>query len=184
MASTDLPLALILSLCLRHAPRAFRSALLLMLNYSWVYAVYVVLPRDWLTAHITPIHKGHGAPPRHLAKSYRPISLTSTPVKLLERMLLARLVPFLENRKFFSRFQSGFRAGHSTLDQLSASLTASKAHSHHNAMFPLPSSILWPLLTLFGTLLSSINCSSLTSVFERGIGSVPFFPTASFTWSC
>jgi hypothetical protein len=101
-------------LFLRHSPPAFRSVLLLLLNLSWSHGV---LPQSWLRAHVCPIYKGHGAA-YNLPKSYRPISLTSVLVKLLERMLLARLVPFLGNRNFFSRFQSGFRAGHSTLDQI------------------------------------------------------------------
>jgi len=33
-------------------------------------------------------------------------------------MIANRLVPFLEARQFFSHFQAGFRAGHSTTDQL------------------------------------------------------------------
>src|ERR1019366_2825945 len=75
------------------------------------------LPKSWLRAHVCPIFKGRGSPP-NLPKPYRPISLTSVLVKLLERMLLARLLRFVEGRNFFSRFQSGFRSGHSTLDQI------------------------------------------------------------------
>ena len=95
-------------------PPAFRSVLLLLLNHSWSTGE---LPKSWLRAHVCPIFKGRGSPP-NLPKSYRPISLTSVLVKLLERMLLARLLRFLEGRNFFSRFQSGFRSGHSTLDQI------------------------------------------------------------------
>ena len=64
-----------------------------------------------------PIHKGK-AYPRNLAQSYRPISLTSCLAKLFERMILARLVAFLDSTDFFSRSQSGFRKNHSTLDQI------------------------------------------------------------------
>ena len=102
------------SLFLRHSPPSFRSVLLLLLNHSWTTGV---LPKSWLQANVCPIFKGRGSPP-NLPKSYRPISLTSVLVKLLERMLLARLLRFLEGRNFFSRFQSGFRSGHSTLDQI------------------------------------------------------------------
>ena len=101
-------------LFLHHSPPAFRSVLLLLLNHSWSTGG---LPKSWLRAHVCPIFKGRGSPP-NLPKSYRPISLTSVLVKLLERMLLARLLRFLEGRNFFSRFQSGFRSGHSTLDQI------------------------------------------------------------------
>jgi hypothetical protein len=74
-----------------------------------------VLPTDWLSANVCAIYKKHRAP-KNLPKSYRPISLTSALVKLFERMILTRLVAFLDARCFFSRFQSGFRKNHSTLD--------------------------------------------------------------------
>jgi Reverse transcriptase (RNA-dependent DNA polymerase) len=81
-------------------------------NYSWLNGV---LPSDWLLANVCVIYKRHRAP-RHLPKSYRPISLTSALVKLFERMILTRLIAFLDSRNFFSPFQSGFRKNHSTLD--------------------------------------------------------------------
>ena len=101
-------------LLLCHAPVAFREVLLYLLNFSWRCGV---LPQDWRRADVFPIYKGKGAP-MEIPKSYRPISLTCSLVKLLERLLLRRLVPFLESRKFFNRFQAGFRRDHSTVDQL------------------------------------------------------------------
>lgn len=101
-------------LLLRHAPAEWRAVLLTLLNYSWRHGV---LPESWRSADVFPIFKGKDADPS-LAKSYRPISLTCSLVKLLERLLLHRLVPYLEQKGFFNRFQSGFRREHSTLDQL------------------------------------------------------------------
>ena len=101
-------------LLLRHAPPAFREVLLYLMNFSWRCGY---LPQEWRRADVFPIYKGKGAP-LELPKSYRPISLTCSHVKLLERLLLHRLVPFLESRSFFNKFQAGFRRDHSTVDQL------------------------------------------------------------------
>jgi len=101
-------------LLLRHCPDSFRAIILTVLNFSWTHGV---LPSSWLQANVVPIHKGKGAP-LNQAKSFRPISLTCALVKVLERMIANRLVPFLEKRHYFNRFQAGFRASHCTADQL------------------------------------------------------------------
>lgn len=41
----------------------------------------------------------------------RPIALTSNLVKLIERILYARLMKLVEDKEVFSRFQIGFRPG-------------------------------------------------------------------------
>ena len=50
--------------------------------------------------------------------SLRPISLTSCVSKLFERIILSRLLFFLESNSILSPRQAGFRPGRSTLDQL------------------------------------------------------------------
>lgn len=100
------------ALLVKHAPRSFKLVLLLVYNFSWRYGV---LPVAWKQANVTPLWKGQGNP-RNLPKSYRPISLTSVLVKIFERMILARLVRFLDARNFFASGQSGFRKQHNTLD--------------------------------------------------------------------
>ena len=102
------------NLLVKHSPPEFRAVLLLLYNFSWRHGV---LPDDWREAHVCPIYKGHPSL-RALPKSYRPISLTSALVKVFERMLLERLVSFLDSKRFFSAAQSGFRQHHSTLDQV------------------------------------------------------------------
>ena len=50
--------------------------------------------------------------------SFRPISLTSCVLKLFERIILSRLLFFLESNSILSPRQAGFRPGRSTLDQI------------------------------------------------------------------
>ena len=50
--------------------------------------------------------------------SFRPISLTSCISKLFERIVLSRLLYFLESNSILSPCQAGFHPGLSTLDQI------------------------------------------------------------------
>ena len=50
--------------------------------------------------------------------SFRPISLTSCVSKLFERIILSRLLFFLESNSILSPCQAGFHPGRSTLDQI------------------------------------------------------------------
>ncbi|GBM26173.1 RNA-directed DNA polymerase from mobile element jockey [Araneus ventricosus] len=64
------------------------------------------VPESWRMSKIIPILK----PGKNASEvnSYRPIALTSVLCKLFERMLLARLLKFYLQKKFFSPFQTGF----------------------------------------------------------------------------
>ena len=53
-----------------------------------------------------------------LTTSYRPISLMSSIMKLLERMIEQRLCSYLEGIGFINKYQSGFRHAKSTDDHL------------------------------------------------------------------
>ena len=50
--------------------------------------------------------------------SFRPISLTSCASKFFERIILSRLLFFLESNSILTLRQAGFRPGRSTLDQI------------------------------------------------------------------
>ncbi|GBN01131.1 putative RNA-directed DNA polymerase from transposon X-element [Araneus ventricosus] len=73
-------------------------------------------PISWRRPLIIPIAKP-GKDPQD-PTNYRSIALTSCLCKILERMVNARLVYILETNKWLSPFQSGFRRGRSTLDNI------------------------------------------------------------------
>ena len=73
-------------------------------------------PRIWRIATIIPILKA-GKSAKEVA-SYRPISLTSCVVKLLERILEDRLYLIAETSNLLTKFQAGFRRGRSCEDQI------------------------------------------------------------------
>ena len=70
-------------------------------------------PNTWKQAIIIPIHKP--GKPNSLPESYRPISLLPTLSKLLERIMLHRMKPYL---KIIPHHQFGFKPHHSTCHQL------------------------------------------------------------------
>ena len=77
------------------------------------------LPRDWKTANVTPIYKkGVKSDPNN----YRPISLTSQVVKVLESLLRDDILKFLLNHRALSEHQHGFLFGRSCLTNLLESL--------------------------------------------------------------
>ena len=73
------------------------------------------LPRDWIATNITPIYKKGE---RCLACNYRPISLTSIIVKVMERIICKQLISTLERSGRISDNQFGFRANRSTVTLL------------------------------------------------------------------
>ncbi|EEC13484.1 conserved hypothetical protein, partial [Ixodes scapularis] len=74
-----------------------------------------VLPEDWKTGKVVPLHKSGD---KHCFDNYRPISITSTPCKMLEHIIYSHLVKYLESNSFFSSAQHGFRKFFSCETQL------------------------------------------------------------------
>ena len=62
-------------------------------------------------AKVIPIFK---AGDKSQMDNYRPISLLSSFSKIMEKIVAARLIEFLDNNDILSRWQFGFRSGHST----------------------------------------------------------------------
>ena len=74
-----------------------------------------IVPDDWKLAHVTPIYKkGKKADPGN----YRPVSLTSCLCKLLEKIVTAEMLKFLEENSLLSDSQYGFRPKRSCAWQL------------------------------------------------------------------
>ena len=74
------------------------------------------IPDIWKEAVITPIYKGKGE--KTDPAQYRPISLTSQIIKLLERILRLYFIQYLEANDAFPNSQHGFRPNRSTVTQL------------------------------------------------------------------
>ena len=74
-----------------------------------------ILPDLWLSSLVVPIFKKNS---RYDPLNYRPVSLTSAVCKVFERILVKHLSNYLEENSIISELQFGFRAAHSTVDQL------------------------------------------------------------------
>ena len=74
-----------------------------------------LLPKDWTTANVVPVHKKGD---RRVAGNYRPISLTSIVVKIMERIICRKLTEILEKSNHLRDAQFGFRSCHSTVSLL------------------------------------------------------------------
>ena len=70
-----------------------------------------VFPRQLKTAVITPLYN---AKDPMMFDNYRPISLISVFVKILERLMYNRLLKFINKKQIFNKHQFGFRDKHST----------------------------------------------------------------------
>ena len=98
---------------LKHLPRSDMDFLVHIFNLSWTSHFF---PSIWKTSSIIPIYKM--GKPLDSPAFFRPISLTSCVSKLFERIILSRLLFFLEFNPIFSPRQAGFRPGRSTVDQI------------------------------------------------------------------
>ncbi|KAJ3662573.1 hypothetical protein Zmor_006915 [Zophobas morio] len=70
------------------------------------------LPPVWLQAHITPVYKKGD---KTMAENYRPISLTSTCCKVMERIIWRHLLRFLYDHDIITLNQHGFLPKRSTV---------------------------------------------------------------------
>ena len=97
---------------LKHLPCS-DMGFLHIFNLSWTLQSF---PSIWKKSFIFPIHnmgKLLDSP-----AFFRPIYFTSCVSKLFERIILSRLLFFLESNSILSTRQTGFRPGVSTLDQI------------------------------------------------------------------
>ena len=86
-------------------------------------------PAAWRHSIVLPVLKQ--GKDKTNATSYRPISLTSTLCKILERLVATRLAYHLESNNILSGVQSGFRQGRSTVDQIIRLQDAINKHNNN-----------------------------------------------------
>ena len=96
---------------LRKLPEPALRAVLYVLNQIWTKATF---PDKWREAHVICLHKPGKDPSNPL--SYRPISLTNTLCKIMERIICNRMIYHLECNNLLDSMQSGFRKARSTTD--------------------------------------------------------------------
>ena len=83
-----------------------------IINESLLQGVY---PSLWKFANVIPIFKKDD---RQSKVNYRPVSLLACLSKISEKIIFIRLYNFLLDINFLKPFQSGFRPGDSTVNQL------------------------------------------------------------------
>ena len=98
---------------LKHFPRSGMDFLLQIFYFSWSSHSF---PSFCKISSNIPINKMKK--PLDSPASFQPISLTTCVSKLLERIILSRLLFFLEPNSILSSGQAGFYPGQSTLDQI------------------------------------------------------------------
>ena len=100
------------SMCLRD------GLLVLIPHLSYIFKQAVktgIFPSKWKIATIVPIFKGGN---KEDVSNYRPISLLPVTGKIFEKLLHYQIVNFLEDNKFLSNMQNGFRKERSTLGSI------------------------------------------------------------------
>ena len=93
--------------------------LLLALGHLYQFAAeHDQFPHDWAIAKVTPLWKGSGS--KADLDKYRPVSLGITACKIGEAMYLEELNALCESEDVFGDAQHGFRAGRSTITNLTS----------------------------------------------------------------
>ena len=146
-------------------------------NLSWSLHFF---PSIWKTSSIISIHKMGKS--LDSPTSFRPISFTSCDSKLFERIILSRLLFFLESNSILSPHQAGFRPGQSTLDQI-LFLSQSISDGFNQ---PRPGSCLLlnslKLLSVSGIPLFSTNLFRLAFLLALLVELNLFFLTGALVW--
>jgi len=98
---------------LQHLSKRSTKILLELYNRVWSEGK---MPQDWRHSIVKPVLKA-GKDPQAIS-SYRPISLTSTIGKIMEKLVTNRLTYYVEKNKLLTNVQTGFRKGRSTTDHI------------------------------------------------------------------
>ena len=74
-----------------------------------------IFPDDWKMARVSPIFK---AGSKEDFDNYRPVSILPIVAKIFEKLIYGQLNKHLVNQNVLTKYQSGFREGHSTSSSL------------------------------------------------------------------
>ena len=74
-------------------------------------------PLEWKKVNVVPVHKKVD---KQCLKNYRPVSLLPICGKIFERLIFNEMFRFLNENNLISSNQSGFKPGHSCINQLSS----------------------------------------------------------------
>ena len=97
---------------LKHAKQELVNGLVIIFNKSFQEGCF---PEILKIAKVIPVHKGDVTTD---PGNYRPISLLSVFDKLLEKVMLNRLLQFLNKNDILYKYQFGFRKNHATSNAL------------------------------------------------------------------
>jgi len=97
---------------LKNVSNSISFPLSIIFNKSLTTGIY---PKTFKKCVVIPLFKSGD---KLLCSNYRPISLSLTLSKVLEKCIKFRVIDFLEKKSFFSKSQFGFRSGLSTNDAL------------------------------------------------------------------
>ena len=97
---------------LKHVKQELADGLVIIFNKSFQEGCF---PGVLKLAKVIPIHKGDETTD---PTNYRPISLLSIFNKLIEKVMLNRLLKFLEKNNILYKYQFGFRKNHATTHAL------------------------------------------------------------------
>ena len=104
------PVDVIPSSLIKLCPGIFAELISRLANLSFQSGTF---PTSYKSAQVKPLLKKHGMDVTNAA-NYRPISNLNTFSKILEKLFLARIKPFIVSSDNFCRLQSAYRDRHST----------------------------------------------------------------------
>ncbi|KAF2346678.1 Reverse transcriptase domain [Trinorchestia longiramus] len=136
---------------LKHIPDNYKTWLLQLYNKSLQSGM---LPTVRQPAIIIPLPKPNK--PLISVNSYRPISLLSCVQKLIERLIVSRLIFFLEQKGVFRKSQGGYRRRLSAIDQVTKLEAAIRSTLVHKSImlclfvdFSSAFDTVWPMGVLY-----------------------------------
>ena len=113
MPSTSSPLDFIPTSLIKSCSGVFARVIARLANLSFEHSTF---PVKFKTAQVTPLLKKHGIDVSDPA-NYRPISNLITICKIIERLVLVRIVPHVSTSSSFDVVQSAYRRLHSPLQR-------------------------------------------------------------------